>query len=1017
MRRTNNFSKKTPRQNTAPLTGGKLFRGSFQSQLEPALAGEIAAHKQRHGPLAPLRVVVPTRLLALHLQRALARRLPTGHCNLRIVTLTDFAASLAGRQSLRIAPRLGLELLCQRIVREIIPRDGYFSPVRDTKGFRAALLETFKDLRQGGITPAAFTAAAQSKKHVELAKAYEEFCDWLPKNAWRDEPDVFVTAAGNCRPQENDVTFLYGFYDLTTVQRRFISAVAPAAVFFPEAEPGSEFSAPLLAWFQSQGYPLQNPEPKPVTPAATVVETIVISAPGETAEVREAAREALVFVQTTGRTFNDVAILCRSLEQYGAVLRDTLAGLGIRTYFRGGRPLAELRDAKLFLLVVEAVRSNLSRSAVMELAGHVGPRSHWDALSVKLGVVGGKAQWLARVRAATKARSADDETAGRLSERETATELLRFIETLFDLTDRVPTRGTWAETATACLSVFQSLGGNHPRVIEEITALAELDGFESPVSFDVFSEFCREALENAAEQTERFQDGGVFVGDVMAARGITWPLVLLLGMVEKSFPRLVREDPLLLDDERVQLNEALKKSGGELPVKRRGEAEEKLLFALTRQAAAQRFVLSYPRLETTSARPRVPSFLLLDHTAAPNFKELEKRVRTVPLAPVNERADPLDEREIDLAALQNLSGRRARNASLYLAEISRVLPAGLAAERQRWGENALTRHDGLFVTAGVKRILRERFGLDNLVIGATSLEDCAGCPFYYFQKHVLRVERWEEPEQAISIDPLDLGTLYHRILDNFFTALAAGKKLPFNPSQPADYQQQLRETAQREFARFEREGITGFPCVWEVSKEIVREELAAFLDRELGRADEGLVPAKFEEKFAGVDFPIAGARAIRLRGMIDRLDLSADGKRARVFDYKTGKVPRRLGDDELAGGEALQLPLYIIAAETALAPGARVDAASYVYLTLRGRYRELNFTRAALEERREDLQRVMGDLADLIENGVFAQYATADNCRHCEYRPICGNGILKLYERKAGDKRTAEFRAMKAEVS
>ena len=57
----------------------------------------------------------------------------------------------------------------------------------------------------------------------------------------------------------------------------------------------------------------------------------------------------------------------------------------------------------------------------------------------------------------------------------------------------------------------------------------------------------------------------------MAARGLSWPLVIVLGLVEKNFPRSVREDPLLLDAERRQLG---------MPLKLDGQAEERLLSPL-----------------------------------------------------------------------------------------------------------------------------------------------------------------------------------------------------------------------------------------------------------------------------------------------------------------------------------------------------------------------------------------------------------------------------------------------------
>jgi hypothetical protein len=120
-------------------------------------------------------------------------------------------------------------------------------------------------------------------------------------------------------------------------------------------------------------------------------------------------------------------------------------------------------------------------------------------------------------------------------------------------------------------------------------------------------------------------------------------------------------------------------------------------------------------------------------------------------------------------------------------------------------------------------------------------------------------------------------------------------------------------------------------------------------------------------------------------------------------------------DDSLAGGEALQLPLYILAAQQLL-PKAMVESASYLYFTLRGGYQTVTFTRSALDERRAELTSLLDTAANLIRSGIFAQYATVEGCRHCEFRPICGNGILKLYDLKQDDAHMEAFRAIKENV-
>ena len=491
MPRINKISKPTPR---------KLFRGAFQPDLETALVQEIAAVKAAQGPFAPVTVIVPTRLLGLHLQRTLARQL-TGHANLRFQTLDELQPTGP------LPAPVALELLCRQIALGL-PVDGYFAPVQDTAGFASALLTTFTDLREAGLD----AVPGATAKLRELGDAYRKFCEWLTQH------DFAAAPASVADSQLPAPIFLYGFYDLNTVQKRLVEHLAPAAIFFP-ATTHDDYSRPLFNWFQSIGYHPVTQFPSPNSQFPSPIS--VVSCPGEAAEVREAVRAIFDYLsQNPDKTFADCAILCRSRDQYDAILRDTLPALGVRAFFRGGRPLSEQPDARLFLLLLEAIQSDFSRAAVLELACHLGPHSQWDAESVRLGIVGGQAQWEARL------------TAGAFAD---------FVRRVVAAGTALPAQGSWPVMINAALAAFRQFGGQHPAVSTAIRSLAELEIVESPVTRETFTEFCQRVLDSTPEQSEKFRGGGVFVSDVMGARGLSFDFVVVLGLAEKSFPRLVRK--------------------------------------------------------------------------------------------------------------------------------------------------------------------------------------------------------------------------------------------------------------------------------------------------------------------------------------------------------------------------------------------------------------------------------------------------------------------------------------------
>ena len=70
---------------------------------------------------------------------------------------------------------------------------------------------------------------------------------------------------------------------------------------------------------------------------------------------------------------------------------------------------------------------------------------------------------------------------------------------------------------------------------------------------------------------------GVFVGDVSAARGVRFRVLIVPGLIDGNFPRPARQDPLLLDAERQHLAETV---GCEIRQRSQQNEEDRLLFSL-----------------------------------------------------------------------------------------------------------------------------------------------------------------------------------------------------------------------------------------------------------------------------------------------------------------------------------------------------------------------------------------------------------------------------------------------------
>ena len=205
----------------------------------------------------------------------------------------------------------------------------------------------------------------------------------------------------------------------------------------------------------------------------------------------------------------------------------------------------------------------------------------------------------------------------------------------------------------------------------------------------------------------------------MPARGLSFRAVFIPGLVERAFPAPARQDPLLLDHERQEVNEALGEPG-RIPLKRSRFQEERLLFSLALGSAREKLILSYPRLDPSSGRERIPSFFLLRvgealHGEILDYSRLETlpEYRRVPLSRLAPE-DPemaIDEEEFDLSPGRKGSQKRRTRRSYLLEEPLSHLARAERLARLRWGFRVFTEYDGCLKSARARQHLRDRFAL------------------------------------------------------------------------------------------------------------------------------------------------------------------------------------------------------------------------------------------------------------------------------------------------------------------
>ncbi len=976
----------------------------------------------------------------------------------------------------------------------------YFHEIAGRPGFHQALLATIKDLKDGCLLPEDLERSLSDRdlsRQVHLPKLrgllnlWRGYQERLKEIRCYDESDLMVFAAqwagDSIFLKQTPEVLLYGFYDFNTAQKRLLQVCFEkkgAIAFLPyEHTPAFEFVKPALMWLKEVGFQEIDPiHPSPLKKSEAPQhlcqnlfdgkkplgyepkEIQIISAPGEVREVRETIRKMLQASGREGIPFHEVGILLRSPEEYSRLFRETCHALGIEPYLREGIPLMETRAGRSLKLLLNVMHQNFSRTSVMEFATFAKLRSNlfpseepfnknparWDAISMQAGIVEGEKEWEDRLRRlrrdwSKRRKSVVEVDEGkRLFDEEDFTSLdglVQFIHKLFGSLRQLKESKTWKEKVETLLNTYDEWIEEDEEgllVKESVRRLSELDVSGIPPSQGDFLHLVNRMLEEKRVPQGRFQRNGPTIANLMAVRGVPFRMVILPGMVEKSFPPLIRQDAILLDHERRALNRSL--SGKEkepLPMKAEGRLnEERLLFRLAIGSVREKLILSYPRIETGTGKERLPSSFLLALIEAltgrsVDFNQIEafSGFLRVPLSEIGTKTpeEALDEVEYDLSFGQEKLLTKSAESLLYLEKMSPFFGRGLRSEHFRWGKREFTPYEGLLGSEEVRRMLRDRYSVLKQSISPTRLETYASCPFQYLLGVIMGVRGLTEPEKAVTISPLDRGKLVHDILYTFYTELKKerGRSLQLIPEDL----KRLMGTAEKKFLEFEETGVTGFPMFWEVEKRNIQEQLEHLFHQELQERE--FIPTYFEVRYGmkGFDLQEGGisteepitlqikGRTIHLWGRIDRIDLTRDGKKGRVMDYKTGNVTAR--KNEFQGGRTLQLPLYLYAARQLLRPhykGIQIESAQYYSLPTGKR---IPFEWEKLEEKEGELQEILKTLVHGIEDGIFVALPDSKGCRYrtCDFKRICGSWTPILFHRKSKDPKVKRFLEVIRELS
>ena len=808
----------------------------------------------------------------------------------------------------------------------------------------------------------------------------------------------------------------------------------------------------------------------------------LFSAPGEGREAVEIARRVLQEA-ARGVRFDQMAILVRAPHQYLGLLEHALARAGVPAWFdRGtrrpdpaGRALLALlgcaedglsarRFAEYLSLAqvpdpideptppaLLAADDEVLSAGVPELErdedappamrisaddllavvdGTLRAPWRWEALLVESAVIGGRDRWRTRLD------GLDQEYRTRLAEvSRDEPEAPRAVALARDLDHLAHLRGfalpvideldDWRQSAASWGAWLQRLERFAPRVLKQPTrvlrVLAELRPMSEvgPVGIGEVRKVLAERLRTLAIEPPRRRYGRVFVGAPEQARGRAFHVVFVPGLAERVFPQKLREDPLLLDQLRAALSPELADGDSRATA-------ERLHLRLAVGAAVARLYLSYPRLDVSESRPRVPSFYALDVKRAltgriPSHEDLQRQAYDAGGAPLGwpAPADPrqaIDLFEHDLAVLRPLFDERdpkkVAGRARYLLELNPCLGRSV---RERWARHRRQWSDADGLSRATPAVAAALSGerLAARPYSLSALQHYAACPYRFLLSAVYRLAPREDVVPLQRLDPLTKGSLFHRVQTECLRTLRDRGELPVLPATLEAALQILRDTLAR-VADEERDRLApAIRRVWDDEMAAIERDLTRWMQL-MAASPDGWVPQWFEYGFglaadpdrdeASRGEPALVDGRFLLRGSMDMVERHPAGA-LRVTDHKTGRArwPERM---VVAGGEALQPLLYALALEQLT--GMPVTEGRLWFCTAAGGFAErpvplTETTRRAGVEVLEIVDRA-------VEQALLAPAPKSGACQWCEFTTVCGT----REELRTGRKATARFADLEA---
>ncbi len=817
--------------------------------------------------------------------------------------------------------------------------------------------------------------------------------------------------------------------------RTYEELVTTLAPVVKHMETDIQAEAPALAHIERHLFDLHPPdtEPAPVDAAGAVH---LIEAADREREVRAALRRVRA-LQNAGTSLEDMAIVLRGGDAYVPLLREVAAEYSLPLAVHYGLPLAEAPAVVALLTALRLPLEDFPARSLGEvwrslddkrlmLTTYTPPLSYEYAASLlnrmthSAGIVGG----LERLRHALQqlaetapASDADEEiTPARPVTSEEAAKLLEMLDTFAALLtppaqaslheyatwtrnlglaiergqpappDDEETEETDTTDAADASNPHQSARRRWQRLLESLDAAAStLD--EPDMSYDRWLADLENTVAGARYGQARIpKNKGVRVLSVLAARGLHFGHVLVLGMADGEFPRKLPPPPLYTRRERAVL------AAAGVPLLPPDPADERTLFYETVGRARQSLTLAYTYLdEQGNEIPPSPYIAALCALVQPQ-SVVEEHIIAGSI-PSLEQAVSQQEQLVALLDTDAITPTIPAPLPPLLEHVRRAHEI----EQHRESTDAYGEHEGLIEAEDVQAVLAEKFGAQH-AWSVTQFNAYITCPFRFAAAHVLGLQAPGEPDEGLA--RVGRGLLYHDILK------LAGQRwrdaeLYFSDENKEEILDILRAATDEVLAEVSERPDFVQGAFWEWEQADVRRRLERAMRRVLHPDKDGDNEwADFRVAAVEQSFGMGGrgsllrldteAGQVRIRGRIDRIDQREDGSLA-IIDYKSSSSPRPLSETRSA--RDVQLAVYLLAAQQLPQLQQPVERAAFLHLGS-GKFSPL-LTEAHHTETIDALRAHVAETVAGARRGDFAVRPRDDCPPACTFQTICRRNFAK----------------------